>query len=82
MLRIERYGLISHSYLKGRTRGLEFYRVGEPGKLVLVDAPGYGVRGKVNWGELFNEYIETREQYAFPTNCVALNQTLLFFQLG
>ena len=49
-----------------------------------MDAPGYGARGKVQWGELFDEYIETREQYVFSTNYVALNQTLLFFffQLG
>ena len=67
MSRIERYGLISHSYLKGRTQALNFYCVGDPGKLILVDAPGYGARGRVQWGELFDKYIETREQYAFPT---------------
>ena len=84
MLRIEKYGLIQVIYLKGRTRALDFYSIGDPGKLVLVDAPGYGARGKVQWGELFDEYIETREQYVFSTNYVALNQTLLFFffQLG
>jgi GTP-binding protein len=78
MSRIEKYGLISHSYLKGRTRTLNFYRVGDAGKLILVDAPGYGARGKAEWGRLFDEYINTREQYAFPTNYVALNQTLPF----
>jgi len=46
----------------GRTRALDFYNVGDPAKLVLVDAPGYGARGKVEWGEIFDEYIETREQ--------------------
>lgn len=75
--RIERCGLIGHSYLKGRTRELNFYSVGDPGKLILVDSPGYGTRGKVEWGELFDEYIETREQYAFPTNYFAHNQTIL-----
>jgi GTP-binding protein len=70
--------LNSHSYLKGRTRALDFYNIGDPGKLVLVDAPGYGARGKVEWGKIFEEYIETREQYAFSTNYVALNQTFFF----
>lgn len=46
----------------GRTQALNFYRVGDPGQLILVDAPGYGARGRVEWGKLFDEYIETREQ--------------------
>jgi len=50
------------SKIAGRTRGLNFYSVGKPGKLLLVDAPGYGTRGKAHWGELFYEYIENREQ--------------------
>jgi GTP-binding protein len=42
---------------------LNFYRVGaEPGKLVLVDAPGYGARGRPEWGEVFDHYVGTREQ--------------------
>lgn len=52
-----------YSYHKGRTQALNFYNVGNPGQLVLVDAPGYGARGRVEWGKLFDEYIETREQY-------------------
>ncbi|KAG6897698.1 hypothetical protein C0992_012167 [Termitomyces sp. T32_za158] len=49
--------------MKGRTRELNFFRVGaEPGKLVLVDAPGYGARGKAEWGALFDKYIETRRE--------------------
>ncbi|KAF6753125.1 hypothetical protein DFP72DRAFT_903392 [Ephemerocybe angulata] len=37
--------LLHTSSKAGRTRELNFYRVGaEPGKLVLVDAPGYGAR--------------------------------------
>jgi GTP-binding protein EngB required for normal cell division len=46
--------------------------VGDPGRLILVDAPGYGARGKVEWGKLFDEYIENREQYAFPHCIIAL----------
>ncbi|KAJ7777147.1 P-loop containing nucleoside triphosphate hydrolase protein [Mycena metata] len=47
----------------GCTRTLNFYRVGEhPGSVVLVDAPGYGARGRPEWGDLFNTYITTRKQ--------------------
>ncbi|KAJ7173452.1 P-loop containing nucleoside triphosphate hydrolase protein [Mycena filopes] len=47
----------------GCTRTLNFYRVGEhPGSVVLVDAPGYGARGRPEWGDLFSTYIATRKQ--------------------
>lgn len=56
--------LLSH---QGRTRELNFFRVGaEPGKLILVDAPGYGARGRPQWGDMFDKYIETRKE------CVSL----------
>ena len=58
---------------------MDFYSVGDPGKLVLVDAPGYGARGKVQWGEIFNEYIETRKQYAFPHQLRSTQQNVTFF---
>ncbi|KAH0582409.1 hypothetical protein H2248_010352 [Termitomyces sp. 'cryptogamus'] len=52
-----------HGLPEGRTRELNFFRVGaEPGKLILVDAPGYGARGKAEWGALFDKYIETRRE--------------------
>ena len=36
---------------------LNFYCTdGNPG--FLVDVPGYGARGRAEWGELFDEYIE------------------------
>jgi GTP-binding protein len=55
--------LLSQDMQQGRTRELNFYRVGkEPGSLVMVDAPGYGARGKREWGELFDGYLETRKQ--------------------
>ncbi|KAJ2917099.1 hypothetical protein MD484_g3309, partial [Candolleomyces efflorescens] len=58
-----RKSLLHTSSKAGRTRELNFYRVGkEPGKLVMVDAPGYGARGKREWGELFDGYLETRKQ--------------------
>ncbi|KAG6817129.1 hypothetical protein H0H87_012320 [Tephrocybe sp. NHM501043] len=55
--------LLHTSKKAGRTRELNFFRVGpEPGKLVLVDAPGYGARGKAEWGALFDKYLETRRE--------------------
>lgn len=43
---------------------LNFFCVGKPpGKLVLVDAPGYGRRGRLEWGELFEHYVDSRTQY-------------------
>ncbi|KDQ19107.1 hypothetical protein BOTBODRAFT_171056 [Botryobasidium botryosum FD-172 SS1] len=54
-------GLVNTSKKAGHTRALNFFRVGEPeGKLVVVDGPGYGLRGRPEWGELFNEYVRTR----------------------
>jgi GTP-binding protein len=33
----------------------------------LVDTPGYGGRGRPEWGELFDHYVETRKEYlSFP----------------
>ncbi|KAL0576936.1 hypothetical protein V5O48_005043 [Marasmius crinis-equi] len=57
-----RKGLVGTSKQAGHTRTLNFYRVGEPGKLVIVDAPGYGKRGRPEWGELFDEYVQNRHQ--------------------
>ncbi|KAH6888961.1 P-loop containing nucleoside triphosphate hydrolase protein [Coprinopsis sp. MPI-PUGE-AT-0042] len=55
--------LLHTSSKAGRTRELNFYRVGEePGKLILVDAPGYGARGRVEWGQLFDGYLDTRKE--------------------
>lgn len=31
--------------------------------MILVDAPGYGKRGRAEWGELWEHYIDTRAQY-------------------
>ncbi|PFH53219.1 hypothetical protein AMATHDRAFT_137681 [Amanita thiersii Skay4041] len=58
-----RRSLLNTSKKAGRTRELNFFRVGvEPGKLIVVDAPGYGGRGRPEWGELFNHYVETRKE--------------------
>jgi GTP-binding protein len=43
---------------------LNFYAIGnDPPKLFLVDAPGYGARGRPEWGALFDHYIQNREEY-------------------
>jgi GTP-binding protein len=46
---------------------LNFFRAGRPpGKLVVVDAPGYGLRGRVEWGDMVEKYMEEREEYVHP----------------
>ncbi|KAF8211078.1 P-loop containing nucleoside triphosphate hydrolase protein [Mycena galopus ATCC 62051] len=58
-----RNDLLRTSKKAGCTRTLNFYRVGaHPGSVILVDAPGYGARGRPEWGDLFNTYITTRKQ--------------------
>ncbi|KAJ7498091.1 P-loop containing nucleoside triphosphate hydrolase protein, partial [Mycena galericulata] len=58
-----RKDLLRTSKKAGCTRTLNFYTVGEhPGTVVLVDAPGYGARGRPEWGDLFSKYISTRKQ--------------------
>ncbi|KAI0742015.1 P-loop containing nucleoside triphosphate hydrolase protein [Daedaleopsis nitida] len=58
-----RRNLLHTSKKPGRTQTLNFYRVGPaPGHLVLVDAPGYGARGRPEWGALFEHYLQTRRE--------------------
>ncbi|KAH9849865.1 P-loop containing nucleoside triphosphate hydrolase protein [Lenzites betulinus] len=58
-----RRNLLHTSKKPGRTQTLNFYRVGPPpGQLVLVDAPGYGSRGRPEWGALFDHYVENRAE--------------------
>ncbi|KAJ3575573.1 hypothetical protein NP233_g1003 [Leucocoprinus birnbaumii] len=58
-----RNSLLHTSKKAGHTRQLNFYRVGaEPGKLILVDAPGYGARGRPEWGDMFDNYLQTRQE--------------------
>lgn len=48
---------------QGHTRALNFFQVGpDAGKLTLVDAPGYGGRGRPEWGKVFEHYISTRKR--------------------
>ncbi|KAI9440432.1 P-loop containing nucleoside triphosphate hydrolase protein [Lactarius indigo] len=60
---MKRKALVASSKKPGRTKTLTFFRIGPtPGKIVLVDAPGYGERGRPEWGELFNQYLKTRAE--------------------
>ncbi|KAI0766000.1 P-loop containing nucleoside triphosphate hydrolase protein [Irpex lacteus] len=58
-----RRNLLHTSKKAGRTQTLNFYRVGpDPAKAVVVDAPGYGQRGRPEWGALFDHYVSHREE--------------------
>ncbi|KAI5121864.1 hypothetical protein M0805_001072 [Coniferiporia weirii] len=64
--------LVHTSKKAGRTRALNFFRVGrDPGNLVLVDAPGYGMRGRAEWGAIWDHYIGTRKQ--LRQICILIN---------
>ncbi|KAA1468941.1 P-loop containing nucleoside triphosphate hydrolase protein [Dentipellis sp. KUC8613] len=58
-----RRDLVMSSKKPGKTRMLNFFQVGpDVGKLVLVDSPGYGARGRPEWGSLFDYYLRRREE--------------------
>ncbi|THU80329.1 P-loop containing nucleoside triphosphate hydrolase protein [Dendrothele bispora CBS 962.96] len=61
---VGRKDMIPTSNKAGRTRRLDFYRVGptRDRQVILVDAPGYGERGRPEWGRLFDEYVKHREE--------------------
>ncbi|KAH7910288.1 P-loop containing nucleoside triphosphate hydrolase protein [Hygrophoropsis aurantiaca] len=60
---VGRKDILFTSKKAGRTQTLNFYRVGQhPGKLVVVDSPGYGARGRPEWGAVFRYYLENREE--------------------
>jgi len=49
----------------GRTQALNFFGVRSRSgheKVILVDSPGYGNRGRPEWGMLFDHYIQTRKE--------------------
>ncbi|KZS94441.1 P-loop containing nucleoside triphosphate hydrolase protein [Sistotremastrum niveocremeum HHB9708] len=61
--RSSKNSLVKSSKTPGKTRSLDFFHVGyEPVRLVLVDSPGFGFRGKEEWGQLFDAYISTRQE--------------------
>ncbi|EIW78945.1 hypothetical protein CONPUDRAFT_126699 [Coniophora puteana RWD-64-598 SS2] len=60
---IGRRNLLFTSKKAGRTQTLNFFRVGgDPGRLVVVDSPGYGARGRPEWGAVFDDYIRNRNE--------------------
>jgi len=60
---MQRRRLVASSSKPGRTKTLTFFRVGpNQGKLILVDAPGYGHRGRPEWGQLFDHYLDSRRE--------------------
>ncbi|CEL61915.1 putative GTP-binding protein EngB OS=Rhodopseudomonas palustris (strain BisB18) GN=engB PE=3 SV=1 [Rhizoctonia solani AG-1 IB] len=57
-----RNSLVLTSSKPGRTQALNFFQVGpNAGELTLVDAPGYGLRGRPEWGRVFEHYLEKRK---------------------
>ncbi|CAE6417604.1 unnamed protein product [Rhizoctonia solani] len=58
-----RNNLVITSSKPGRTQALNFFQVGpNANELTLVDAPGYGQRGRPEWGKVFEYYLETRKR--------------------
>ncbi|EMD38978.1 hypothetical protein CERSUDRAFT_93019 [Gelatoporia subvermispora B] len=60
---VGRRSLASTSKKPGHTQTLNFYRISsDPRKLVVVDSAGYGSRGRLEWGQTFEWYIQNRPQ--------------------
>ena len=55
----------------GRTRTMNFFAVGgedgmgNPGKIVLLDMPGYGKGSRAEWGKEIMKYLVGRKQYCY-----------------
>ncbi len=65
---------ICHTSSKpGRTRSMNFFAVGgedgrgSPGKLAVLDMPGYGKGSRQEWGEEIMKYLIGRKQYVKGT---------------
>lgn len=65
---------ICHTSSKpGRTRSMNFFAVGgedghgSPGKLAVLDMPGYGKGSREEWGPEIMKYLVGRKQYAKAT---------------
>lgn len=61
---------ICHTSSKpGRTKSMNFFAVGgedqagNPGKLVVLDMPGYGKGSREEWGPEIMKYLVGRRQY-------------------
>jgi len=58
-----RKNLVRTSKKAGSTKALNFFGAGgDPNTFVVVDAPGYGARGRPESGKLFDIYIQNRKQ--------------------
>ena len=67
---------ICHTSSKpGRTRSMNVFAVGgedghgNPGKLAVLDMPGYGQGSQEEWGPEIMKYLVRRKQYAIATRC-------------
>ena len=67
---------ICHTSSKpGRTRSMNVFAVGgedghgNPGKLAVLDMPGYGKGSREEWGPEIMKYLVNRKQYAVATEC-------------
>lgn len=55
----------------GRTKTMNFFAVGgedeqgNPGRLTVLDMPGYGHKSRAEWGDEIMKYLIGRKQYAF-----------------
>jgi len=55
--------IVISSKSAGKTKSLDFFDVGyKTHRVMLVDSPGYGARGRPEWGALWEWYIENRPQ--------------------
>ncbi|KAL8890704.1 MAG: hypothetical protein Q9215_002212 [Flavoplaca cf. flavocitrina] len=71
----------------GRTKTMNFFAVGgedeqgNPGRLVVLDMPGYGHKSRAEWGEEIMKYLVGRKQYVFSggfgDETLLLNRTRL-----
>ncbi|KAH7105927.1 P-loop containing nucleoside triphosphate hydrolase protein [Auriculariales sp. MPI-PUGE-AT-0066] len=60
---VHRRSLVRSGQTAGLTKQLEFYGLGEPLRLFLVDAPGYGSRGRPEWGAMVDAYLDTKNNH-------------------
>ncbi|KAF7317636.1 p-loop containing nucleoside triphosphate hydrolase protein [Mycena kentingensis (nom. inval.)] len=81
--------LATTSKTAGHTKSLKFFRLDvalasstRVRPVLLVDAPGYGSRGRVEWGELFNHYIAERKQLQRIYICFNTKHLLNAVDLG
>lgn len=79
---------ICHTSSKpGRTRSMNFFAVGgedgggNPGKLAVLDMPGYGKSSREEWGPEIMKYLIGRKQYAKTSIDLSRIRKLIFHRL-